>query len=56
MLFVTGEILLENIICLEYPDNIRQSKNHKESGDTLDGLLEFTKIDKMKMSGYYHQV
>ncbi len=45
-LFVSNEILPENITCFEYLDSIRQSKRYKETDDTLDGLLEFARLDK----------
>jgi len=46
VLFVSDEILSDNITCFEYLDSIRQAKNYKESDDTLEGLLEFAGIDK----------
>lgn len=46
VLFVADEILPDHITCFEYLDSIRQTKNYNEPNDTLEGLLEFAKIDK----------
>lgn len=46
VVFVADEILPDHITCFEYLDSIRKTKNYKNPDDTLEGLLEFAKIDK----------
>ena len=46
VLFVADEILQDHITCFEYLDSIRQTKDYKETDDTLEGLLEFAEFDK----------
>ena len=46
VLFVADEILQDHITCFEYLGSIRQTKDYKETDDTLEGLLEFAELDK----------
>ena len=46
VLFVNDEILQDHITCFGYLDSIRQTKDYKETDDTLEELLEFAELDK----------